>query len=100
MSWTTILTLERTAKTTFRRLLGKGPLDSDEFQKPQPLLTSKKARQYTSNLYGSTPPICIAGPSSLLSLEERETQHYTSNLYCSTPPICTAVRLPFVRQYF
>ena len=46
------------------------------------------------------PPICIAGPSWLLSLEERETQQYTSHLYCSTPPICTAVRLPFVRQHF
>ena len=61
---------------------------------------SKEVRQYTSNLYGSAPPICIAGPSWLLSLEEREIQQYTSHLYCSTPPICTAVRLPFVRQYF
>ena len=32
-------------------------LSSEEFQKPQPLLVSKKVRQY-----GSTPPICIAGP--------------------------------------
>ena len=47
--------------------------------------------QYTSNLYGSTPPICIAVLSWLLSFEEREP--------CSTPPICTAIRLPFVRQY-
>ena len=53
-----------------------------------------------ANLYGSTPPICIAVPSWLLSLEERETQQYTSHLYCSAPPICTAVRLPFVRHYF
>ena len=37
-------------------------LGSEEFQKPQPLLVSKKVRQYTSNVYGSTPPICIAGP--------------------------------------
>ena len=66
---------------------------------PQPLLFSKKLLQYTSNLCASTPPICIAAPSWLLSLEERETQQYTSHLYCSTPPICTAVRLPFVRQY-
>ena len=73
---------------------------SEEFQKPQPLLVSKKVRQYTSNLYCSTPPICIAGPSWLLTLKERETQQYTSHLYCSTPPIWTAVRLPFVRQYF
>ena len=54
--------------------------DSEEFRKPQPLLVSKKVRQYTSNLYGSTPRVCIAGPSWLLSLEERETQHYTSHL--------------------
>ena len=36
------------------------------------------------------PPICIAGPSWLLSLKGKPN---------STPPICTAVRLPFVRQY-
>ena len=63
---------------------------SEEFQKPQPLLVSEKVLQYTSNLHGSTPPICIAVPSWLLSLEEREAQQYTS--------ICTAIRLPFVRQ--
>ena len=80
---------------------------SEELQKQQPLLVLKKVRQYTSNLCGSTPPISIAGPSLLLSLQERETQqytspfvlHYASHLYGSTPPICTAVRLPFVRQY-
>ena len=72
---------------------------SEKVQRPQPLLVYKKVLQYTSNLYGSTPPICIAVPSWLLSLEERETQQYTSHLYCSKPPICTAVRLPFVRQY-
>ena len=38
--------------------------------------------------------------SWLLSFEERETLQYASHLYCSTPPICTAVRPPFVRQYF
>ena len=70
------------------------------FRKPQPLLVSEKVRQYTSNLYGSTPPICIAVLSWLLSFEERETLQYASHLYCSTPPICTAVRPPFVRQYF
>ena len=51
-------------------------------------------RQYTSNLYGSTPPICIAILSWLLGFEARETLQYTSHLYCSTPPICTAVRPP------
>ena len=71
--------------------------NSEEFQKPQPLLVSEKVLQYTSNLYGSMPPICIAVPSWLLSLEERETQQYTSHLYCSTPPICTAVLL---RKYW
>ena len=29
-----------------------------------------------------------------------KTLQYASHLYCSTPPICTAVRAPFVRQYF
>ena len=61
---------------------------------------TRKVLQYTYNLHGSTPPSCIAVPSWLLSLEERETQEYTSRLYCSMPPICTAVRLPFVWQYF
>ena len=70
---------------------------SSEFQKRQPPMVPKKVRQDTSNLYGSTPPFCIAGPSWLLSLEERETQQYTSHLYCSTPPICTAV---FLRKYW
>ena len=59
-------------------------LVSEEFQKPQPLLVSKKVRQYTSNLYGSRPPICIVGPSWLLSLEERGSP---------------TVHLPFVLQY-
>ena len=31
--------------------------NSEEFQKPQPLLVSEKVLQYTSNLYSSTPPI-------------------------------------------
>ena len=70
------------------------------FRKSQPLLVSEKVRQYTSNLYGSTPPICTAVLSWLLSFQERETLQYASHLYCSTPPICTAVRPPFVRQYF
>ena len=61
------------------------------FRKPQPLQLVEKVRQYTSNLYGSTPPICIAVLSWLLSFEEGKR--------CNTPPICTAVRLPFVRQY-
>ena len=64
---------------------------SEELQKPQPLLVSKKVLQYTSNLYGSMPPICIAVPSWLLSFKQRETQQYTS------PNI--AIRLPFVLQY-
>ena len=70
------------------------------FRKPQHLQLVEKVRQYTSNLYGSTPPICIAVLSWLLSFEERETLQYASHLYCSMPPICTAVRPPFVRQYF
>ena len=39
------------------------------------------------------PLICIAVPSWLLSIEERETQQHTPHLYCSTPPICTATLL-------
>ena len=70
------------------------------FWKPQPLQLLKKVRQYTSNLYGSTPPICIAVLSWLVSFEERETPQYAPHLYCNTPPICTAVHPPFVRQYF
>ena len=57
-------------------------------------------RHVWKTLNGSTPPICIAVLSWLLSFEERETLQYTSHLYCSMPPICTAVRPPFVRQYF
>ena len=48
-----------------------------------------------SNLYGNTPLICIAVPSWLLSLEEKETpqHHHPPHLYCSTPLICTAMLL-------
>ena len=42
------------------------------------------------------PPICIALPSWLLNLEERQIPRYTSQMYCDTPPISTAVHLPFV----
>ena len=45
----------------------------------------EKVLQHASNLYGSTPPICIAVPSWLPSLEDRETQQYT--------------HLPFARQH-
>ena len=63
---------------------------SEELQKPPPLLVSKKVLLYASNLYGSTPPICITVPSWLLMKKGKPN---------NTPPICTAVRLPFVRQY-
>ena len=49
-------------------------------------------RQYAPHLYRRT--------FLELSFEERETLQYASHLYGSTPPICTAVRPPFVRQYF
>ena len=39
----------------------------------------------------STPPICIAVLSWLLSFEERETLQYASHLYCRTNWRCTAV---------
>ena len=48
--------------------------------------------QYTSNLYCST--------LGALRSEEREYCQYSSHLYRSTPPICIAIRLPFVSQYF
>ena len=73
---------------------------SEEFKKPRTLLVLEKVLQYTSNLHGSTPPICIAVPSWLLSLEERETQQYTSHLYCKTPPHLYGNTPPFVQQYF
>ena len=66
------------------------------------MFLSKKYRsaQYTSNLYSSTIPVCMAVISWLLSLEERETLQYTTNLYCNTPPICTAVRFTFFTGEF
>ena len=48
------------------------PLREKQIRKvsePQPLLVSRKVLQYTSNLYGSTAPIRIPGPSGLLSLQ-------------------------------
>ena len=59
---------------------------SEEFQKPQkpqPVLVSEKVLQYTSNLHRNMPPICVAVPCWLLSLE----------MYGSMPPISTAVLL-------
>ena len=71
------------------------------FRKPQPLQLVWKVRQYTSNLYGSTPPICIAVLSWLSELRRKGNpavrlpfvRQYASHLYGSTPPICTAVLL-------
>ena len=48
------------------------------------------ARQYAPHLYCRT----------FLASKLRRTRQYASHMYCSTPPICTAVRAPFVRQYF
>ena len=62
------------------------------FGNPNPYNLSERVWQYTSKLYSSTPPICIAVLSLLLSVEEWETPQYASHLYSSTPP--------FVRQYF
>ena len=86
-------------KTASPKMPGKAP-GSPRHPQPSDLQLVEKVRQYTSNLYGSTPPICIAILSWLLSFEERKTLQYTSHSYCSTPPICTAVCSPFVRQYF
>ena len=48
--------------------------------------------QYASNLYCST--------LVPLGSKERDKCQYSSHLYRSTPPICIAIRLPFVSQYF
>ena len=66
--------------------------NSEECQKPQPPLLLKKVSQYASNLYCSTPPICIAGLLMPLRFEERE-------ILSVLLPFCIAVRLPFVLQY-
>ena len=78
-----------------------GILISEECQKPQPPLLLKIVSQYTSYLYCSTPPTCIAVLLAPLDSKERETlsvllpfvSQYASHLYCSTPPICIAVLL-------
>ena len=75
--------------------------NSEECQKPQPPLLLKKVLQYTSNLYRSTPSICIAVLSVPLCSEEREilsvllpfVSQHASRLYCNTPPIRIAVLL-------
>ena len=50
-------------------------------------------------MYYSTPLICIAVLLVPLSSQEREILQYSSHLYRSTPPICIAIRRPFVSQY-
>ena len=83
--------------------LSVGPflsLESEECQKPQPPLLLRKVSQYTSHLYCSTPPICIAVLLEKFALRKGKYCRYSSHLYRSTPPICIAVRLPFVLQYF
>ena len=69
---------------------------------PTPTTCLKSTRQYTSNLYGSTPPHLYHRTflASQLRRKGEPAVPYASHLYCSTPPICTAVRPPFVRQYF
>ena len=58
----------------------------------------QKVRQYTSNLYCNTPPLCITMLSVPLSSEETEIlsdlpfgPQYASHLYRNTPPICIAM---------
>ena len=72
-------------KTGDSRWMIGDPVESEECQKPQPPLLLKKALQYTSNLYGNTPPICITVFSLPLSSQEREILQYSSHLYNSTP---------------
>ena len=73
---------------------------SEECQKTQPPLLLKKVSQYASNLYCSTPPICIAVLPVPPRSEERKYSQCSSHLYRSMPPICIAIRLPFVSQCF
>ena len=70
------------------------------FGNPNPYNLSKKVRQYTSNLYGSTPPH-LYRRTFLASMLRRKGNppislpfvlQYASHLYSTTPP--------FVRQYF
>ena len=49
--------------------------------------------QYASNLYRSA----FCAP---YALRKGKCCQYSSHLYRSTPPICIAIRLPFVSQYF
>ena len=79
-------------RTYFRRTF--------EFWNPNHHYFSKKVSQYTSHLYCSTPPICIAMLLVPLGTKEREilsvllpfVSQY-AHLYCNTPPICIAVLL-------
>ena len=75
-------------------LLSRNSRNWARFRKPQPLQPVSKVRQYTSNLYGSTPPICIAPCFPGFQDSKKKGKP------CGTPPICTAVRPPFVLQYF
>ena len=72
------------------------------FRKPQPPQLVLKVRQYTSNLYGSTSPICIAVFFLTSSLRGKGNLavRLPFVLHLSAPLICTATRPPFVRQYF
>ena len=73
----------------------KAPPNNPSFrkcQKPQPPLLLKKVSQYSPNSYSSA--------LVPLRSDEREYCQFSSHLYRSTPPICIAIRLPFVLQYF
>ena len=91
--------IERSRKTS--ALTKHHYLTSEECRKPQPPLLLKKLSQYTSYLYCSTPPVCIAVILEPLGSEEREllsvllpfVSQNASHLYCNTPPICIAVLL-------
>ena len=85
---------------------GRVTFKSEESQKPQPLLVSKKALLFTSNLYGSTPPPHLYRCAFLASKPGRKrnsTVHlpfvlqHASFLYGSTLLIRTAVLL---RKYW
>ena len=71
------------------------------FRKPQPLQLVQKVRQYTSNLYGSTPPHLYRRTFLASKLRRKGNPairlpfvlQCASHLYGSTPPICAAVLL-------
>ena len=64
-------------------------------QPPLVVYFSKKYCNTPPNMYCNTPPICIEVLLCHWALWEGKKLQYSSRLYRSTLPICIAVRLPF-----